>query len=122
MSESVSKESRRPWRKASAAGDDAPNEGCPRLRGKPLASRSGFLIKRSILVLLYLTALASGLYIAIGLEKMFLKGIGLALLALLAAIAVEVSGEGLFYLRRAFDYGKYRQEWEQANEPESPHR
>jgi hypothetical protein len=99
--------------------DDASNEDRLRLHGRPLASRSGFLIRRSILVLLYLALLGVALYGAIHLENLFFKGIGLALLALLAAVVVEVLGEGLFYLRKTFDYGRYRQEWERANEPEN---
>lgn len=86
-------------------------------RGKALASRGQFLIKRSFAVLLYLVALGAAVFGMLRFEALFFKGIGLALLVLLAYVAFEVFAEGVFYLRRAFDYGAYHREWEEANDP-----
>jgi hypothetical protein len=85
------------------------------LRGKPLLSRRRYLIRESVLVVLFLALLAGALYFAIHFEKWFFKGIGFAVLAVVAAIFVEVLGQGVFEIRRAFDYGRYREEWERAN-------
>ena len=87
------------------------------LRGKPLASRRRFLIKRVSIVLAYLLILAVAIVGTFVVEKLIFMGIGFALLAITAAIALEVLGEGLFELKRAFDYKGYRENWEQANLP-----
>jgi hypothetical protein len=73
------------------------------------------LIKRLTLVLLYLVLAVSALLAAFKLEQRLLKGVGWTVLVLLAAVAAEIVGEGIFEIHKAFDYGKYRQEWEQAN-------
>lgn len=86
-----------------------------RLKGKPLASRRHFLIARLAIVLGYLLVLALAIAGAIVLEQLIFMGIGFALLAVAGAIAVEVLGEGLFELKRAFDYSAYRQSWDRAN-------
>lgn len=86
------------------------------LRGKPLTSRRSFLVKRATFALAYLLVLASVLIVAVVSEQVLFAGIGLTLLAVGAAIAVELIGEGLFELPRLFSYRAYRQRWEQANE------
>jgi membrane protein required for beta-lactamase induction len=86
------------------------------LRGKQLASRSAFIVKRALVVFVYLLVVVGLLLVALKIEKWFLKGVGFTVLALVAAVALELVGDGLFGIRKAFDYGAYREEWEQANE------
>lgn len=99
--------------------DDLPSRRRQRLIGRPLSSRTRFLITRLALVLLYLVAALAALLAAFKLEQRLLKGVGWGVLALLAAVVAETVGEGIFEIHRAFDYGKYREEWEQANHPGS---
>jgi hypothetical protein len=46
---------------------------------------------------------------------MVLEGVGWAILAVLAGLALEVIGEGIFEIHKAFDHAGYRKEWELAN-------
>jgi hypothetical protein len=97
--------------------DDLAREQAMRLRGRPLISRGVFLARRSILVLLYLVAVAAALLGLLMLEGLFLQGIGVTILAILAAIAFEMFADGVFEVHKAFDYAEYRREWELANDP-----
>lgn len=96
-----------------------PRDGSSRLKGKPLATRGRFLAVRSLAVLSYLVLLAAALFAAISLEQWLFTGLGVTALAVLAAIAVEVIGEGLFEIPKAFSYRRYRDQWERANPPPS---
>lgn len=98
--------------------DDLSREQAKRLCGKPLTSRGVFLARRSILVLLYLAAVAAALFGLLMLEGLFLQGIGVTILAILAAIAFEMFADGVFKVHKALDYAEYRREWELANGPE----
>jgi hypothetical protein len=70
-------------------------------------------------VLLYLVVAIGVLLAAFRLEQLLLKGVGWAALAVLAAVVAEIVGGGIFEIHKIFDYGKYREEWEQAN-PSDP--
>jgi len=97
--------------------DDLAREQAMRLRGTPLISPGVFLARRSVLVLFYLAAVAAALFGLLALEGLFLQGIAVTILAILAAIAFEMFADGVFEVHKTFDYAKYRQEWELANDP-----
>jgi hypothetical protein len=122
---SVDRIMKRPQETPSGDRHELANERRQRLRGKPLASRMRFLTRRSLLFLLYLVVTVVAFFVAFRFERWLLKGIGFTILALLAAVAFEVIGEGLLGIHKAFDYRKHREEWELANgfvsdAPDSP--
>jgi hypothetical protein len=104
---------------SSSDRDDLPSKRRQRLIGSPLSSRTRFLTIRLTFVLLYLVVAVGALLVAFRLEQWLLKGVGWTALALLAAVAAEIVGEGIFEMHKVFDYGKYREEWEQANRSSS---
>jgi hypothetical protein len=76
------------------------------------------LVKRSTFALLYLLVAVGALLAAFRLEQWLSKGVGWAVLALLAAVAAEVVGGGILEIHKVFDYRKHREEWERANRSE----
>jgi hypothetical protein len=100
---------------SSSSRDDLSSKRRQRLTGRPLSSQARFLVKRLTLVLLYLVVVVGALLVAFRLEQWLLKGVGWAVLAILAAVVAEIVGDGIFEIHKIFDYGEYREEWEQAN-------